>query len=145
MYSSDINIYNYTDDNCISFAGSAINEDTLNNGILSLIECGEKSLAANATKSQTILVKSNRIIDTELNVTADNVSASPWDTMEVLGIDIDIRLTFDDHVSNMCIKAGKQLNALQRLKGSLDQDNRMALYKSLIMFNFNYHPYLDVY
>ena len=53
-------------------------------------------------------------------------------------IDIDARLTFDGHVSNMCIKAGKQLNALQRLKGSLDQDSRMAIYKSFIMYNFNY-------
>ena len=55
--------------------------------------------------------------------------------MKVLDIDIDDRLTFDGHVSNMCIKAGRQLNALQRLKGSLDQDSRMAIYKSYIMSN----------
>ena len=89
------------------------------------------SLAANQTKFQTMLVKSNSIIDSELNVTADNVAVSPSDMMKVLGIDTDTRITFD--VSNMCIKARKQLNALQRLKGSLDQDNRMALYKSFIM------------
>ena len=40
----------------------------------------------------------------------------------------------------MCIKAGRQVNALQRLKGSLDQDSRMAIYKSFIMYNFNYCP-----
>ena len=62
------------------------------------------------------------------------------DTIKVLGIDIDDRVTFDGHISNMCIKAGRQLNALQRLKGSLDQDSRMAIYKSFIMFNFNYCP-----
>ena len=60
--------------------------------------------------------------------------------MKVLGIDIDAMLTFDGHDSNMCIKAGKQLNALQRLKGSLDQDSNMAIYKSFIMSNFNYCP-----
>ena len=60
--------------------------------------------------------------------------------MKVLGIDNDDRLTFGGHVSNMCIKAGRQLNALQRLKGSLDQDSRMAIYKSFIMSNFNYCP-----
>ena len=60
--------------------------------------------------------------------------------MKVLGIDIDDRLTFDGHISNMCIKAGRQLNVLQRLKGSLDQDSRMAIYKSFIMSNFNYCP-----
>ena len=70
--------------------------------------------------------------DTELNVTADNVSPPSSDTMKVLGIDIDAMLTFDGHVSNICIKAGKQLNALQRLKGSLDQDSRMTIYKSFL-------------
>ena len=37
-------------------------------------------------------------------------------------------------------KAGRQLNALQRLKGSLDKNSRMAIYKSFIMSNFNYCP-----
>ena len=60
--------------------------------------------------------------------------------MKVLGIDIDDRLTFDGHVSNMCIKAGRQLNALQRLKGSLDKNSRMVIYKSFIMSNFNDCP-----
>ena len=87
-----------------------------------------------------MLVKSNNIKDAELNVTVDNVSLPSSDAMKVLGIDIDDRLTFDGHVSNMCIKAGRQLNALQRLKGSLDRNSRMAIYKSFIMSTFNNCP-----
>ena len=108
LYSSDINIYNYADDNCISFAGNSIDiiEDTLNKEIISLMEWfRKKSLAARPAKFQTMLVKSNSIKDTEFNVTATNVSLPFSDTMKVLGIDIDARLTFDGHVSNMCIKA----------------------------------------
>ena len=100
----------------------------------------KNSLVANQAKFQTMLVKSNNIDDIELNVTAENVSLPSSETMKVLGIDIDNRLTFDGHVSSMCIKAGKQLNVLQRLKGSLDLDSRMAIYKSFIMSNFNYCP-----
>ena len=85
-------------------------------------------------------LKSNSIKDIQLNVTVENISLPSSDTMKVLGIDIDDRLTFDGHISNMCIKAGRQLNVLQRLKGSLDQDSRMAIYKSFIMSNFNYCP-----
>ena len=121
---SDINIYNYADDNCISFAGSSIDiiADTLNKEMVSLMEWFRKnSLAENPAKFQTMLVKSNNIKDAELNVTVDNVSLPSSDAMKVLGIDIDDRLTFDGHVSNMCNKAGRQLNALQRLKGSLDK------------------------
>ena len=100
--------WNYADDNCISFAGNSIDviEDTLNKEIISLMKWfRKKSLAAHPAKFQTMLVKSNSIKDTELNVTADNVSLPSSDTMKVLGIDIDARLTFDGHVSNMCIKA----------------------------------------
>ena len=40
LYSSDNNIYNFADDNCISFAGNSIYviEDTLNKEIISLME-----------------------------------------------------------------------------------------------------------
>ena len=68
-----------------------------------------------------------RVKDVELNVSVDNVSLPSSDAMKVLGIDIDDRLNFDGHVSNMCINAGRQLNALQRLKGSVDQDSRMVI------------------
>ena len=41
---SDINIYDYADDNCISFAGSSIDiiADTLNKEMVSLMECFRK-------------------------------------------------------------------------------------------------------
>ena len=136
MCSSDINIFNYADDNCISFAGSGC----FFNGMVQ-----KKSLVANPAKFQTMLVKSNNIDDIELNVIAENVSLPSSDKMKVLGIDIDNMLTFDGHVSNMCIKAGKQLNALQRLKGSLHQDSRMAIYKSFIMSNFNHCPVIWIF
>ena len=42
-------------------------------------------------------------------------------------------------ISNVCIKAGKQLKVLQRLKGSPDQDNLMVKYESFIMSNIHYY------
>ena len=46
LYSSDINIYNYADDHCISFAGNFIDviEDTLNEEIISLIKWFRKKI-----------------------------------------------------------------------------------------------------
>ena len=143
LFNSDINIYNYADDNGISFDGRSIDiiTDKLHKESVSLIEWFRKnSLAANPAKFQTMLLKSNSIKDIQLNITVENVSLPSSDTMKVLGIDIDDRLTFDGHISNICIKAGRQLNVIQRLKGSLDQDSRMAIYKSFIMSNFNYCP-----
>ena len=48
--------------------------------------------------------------------------------------------SFNVHVSNMCNKAGRQLNVLQRLKGSLDYSCRLSIYKRFIISNFNYCP-----
>ena len=131
LFNSDVNIYNYADDNCISFEGRSIDiiTDTLHKESVSLMELFSKNpLAANPAKFQTMLLKSNSIKDIQLNVTVENISLPSSDTMKVLGIDIDDRLTFDGHISNMCIKAGRELNVLQRLKGSLDQDSRMAIF-----------------
>ena len=97
-------------------------------------------MAANPAQFQTMLLKSNSIKDIQLNVTVENISLPSSDTMKVLGIDIDDRLTFNGHILNMCIKARRQLNILQRLKGSLDQDSRMVIYNSFIMSNFDCCP-----
>ena len=75
LFISDINIYNYADDNCISFEGHSIidiSTDTLNKESVSLMEWFKKnSLAANPAKFQTMLLKSNNIKDIQLNVTVE--------------------------------------------------------------------------
>ena len=35
--------------------------------------------------------------------------------IKLLGVDIDYQLNFDQHISNLCRKAGQQLNVLKRL------------------------------
>ena len=65
--------------------------------------------------------------------------------MIVLGVDIDDKFNFNSHVSNMCNKAGRQLNVLQRIKGSLDYASRVSISKSFIMSNFNYCPVVWIF
>ena len=132
LLNSDINIYNYAGDNCIIFAGHSIDSttDTLHKESVSLMEWFRKNSVA--AKFQTMLLKSNSIEYIQLNVTVENISLPSSDTMKVLGI--GDWLAFDYHISNMCIKAGRQRNARQRLKGSLRQDSRMAIYKSFIVY-----------
>ena len=60
--------------------------------------------------------------------------------MKVLGVKIDDKLNFTEHISDVSTRAGRQLNILQRLKKVLDYKSRMAIYKSFIMSNFNYYP-----
>ena len=49
-------------------------------------------------------------------------------------------MDFNSHVNNVWKKAGKQVNALQRLTGVLVHKSRMAIYESFVMANFDYCP-----
>ena len=40
-----------------------------------------------------------------------------------------------------CTKVGRQLNVLQRMRGSFDYVSRMAIYNSLIFFLLKFLPY----
>ena len=61
-------------------------------------------------------------------------------SITALGICIDENLTFDEHVNNICLKASRQISALQRLTGFIDMPGRKAIYNSFIVSNFNYCP-----
>ena len=53
---------------------------------------------------------------------------------------IDENLTFDIHIDSICLKASRQISALQRLTGLLDFPSRKAIYNSFISSHFNYCP-----
>ena len=63
-------------------------------------------------------------------------------SITTLGICIGENLTFDEHVNNICLKASRQISALQRLTGLLDMPSRKTIYYSFIVSNFNYCPHV---
>ena len=60
--------------------------------------------------------------------------------IDVLGVCIDGKLNFNEHVHRICSKASAQISALQRLTGLVDYQSRKAIYTSFIASNFNYCP-----
>ena len=53
---------------------------------------------------------------------------------------LDSKLNFNHHVSALCTKAARQLNALARISRFLSTSSRMIIYNSFINSNFNYCP-----
>ena len=98
------------------------------------------SLEANSSKFQSMLMKNKNVNAEDFNIIVDNDTIDLTASMNVLGINMAEKLNLNSHISNMCNKAGRQLNVLQRLKGSLDYASRLSIYKSFIMSNFNYCP-----
>ena len=140
---NDINIYNYADDNCISYAENNVMQIKIilekeTNKMMDWF--AKNSLAANSTKFQTMLMCGNNKKVDDLNIIVENTKLESTSSIKVLGVNIDSKLNFNDHVCDMCTKAGRQLNVLQRLKGSLDFDSLMVIYKSFIISNLNNCP-----
>jgi hypothetical protein len=60
--------------------------------------------------------------------------------VKLLGIDIDYQLNFDDHISTICRKASQQLNILKRLGSYLNRLNKLTIFHTFILNNFNFCP-----
>ena len=62
--------------------------------------------------------------------------------VEVLGVMIDEKLNFSEHVSSLCNKVAGQLNALSRISKYIGESSRKITYDSFIVSNFTYCAYV---
>ena len=58
----------------------------------------------------------------------------------LLGATIDFELTFNEHISNICKMASRQLNVLKRISKNLTKLGKVTIYYSFIMSYFNLCP-----
>ena len=59
-------------------------------------------------------------------------------TVTLLGITLDNKLNFEEHISELRKKASMQLNAISRLQGFMGKEQNEALINSFIFSNFNF-------
>ena len=59
---------------------------------------------------------------------------------KLLGVTIDNKLSFDEHINNICKTANKELNALSRINHYMKQNQTEILLSSLIISRFSYCP-----
>ena len=62
------------------------------------------------------------------------------DNVKLLRVTIDSDLNFDNHISEMCKKASRQLNILKRIGKYMNRLGRLTSYYSFILSNLNYCP-----
>ena len=58
----------------------------------------------------------------------------------ILGVTIDNKLSFDEHIINICKTANKKLNALSRINHYMKQNQKEILLSSFIISHFSYCP-----
>ena len=133
-------LYNYADDNTLGFWHNELDDLKLNFEYGSKIAIEwfqENHMKVNVSKFQSIILKPKGVIsDVEFHVSGH--SLKPVSSVKLLGVKIDERLSFDDHISALCAKASYQINALRRIVKYLTPENRMSIYNAFIASNFNY-------
>ena len=138
LINDDVQIYNYADDNTLVCSGYNYDDvkDKLLHNVINVISWFEDNhMKINPDKFQYIVFGKYENVD---NFVIGNNIITPQNCVKVLGLQLDNKLRFDDHVSQLCNKAGKQVQVLSRLCKVLTQANKMLLYSSFVECYFNY-------
>jgi len=133
-------VYNYADDNTLSYISSDINEvkEKLEKDCIKASEWFHANyMKANSDKFQ-IMFLSKQDITKDETLLLQNELIKASSSINVLGVEIDNQLNFNNHINNLCSQTSKQINALKRIKQHLDKSCKNTLYNSYISCNFNY-------
>ena len=72
-----------------------------------------------------------------MNLKIDNQEIKTASSVELIGIKLDNKLSFKEHISDLCKAAGAKLNAIKRLGNKLDQKERKLLIDAHVISYFN--------
>ena len=139
----DPDLHNFADDNTLSAVGETIQGlvDIMQHKAESAISWMEENdMIANPDKFKAIIITKDRqqTENYELNFKGKSISSSA--KVDLLGMTIDNKLSFEFHISEICRKAGGQLNALKRLGSYLPLHVCKVVANSFILSHFNYCP-----
>ena len=95
-------------------------------------------MIVNADKFQAMNLNEKES-EAKYKLTIDNNDIESTKSVKPLGVTIDDRLRFDQHISNLCSKAAMQLNALGRLQKYMGKPEKFAIVNSFKFANFNYY------
>ena len=96
-------------------------------------------MQANPDKFQ-FMIFSRTPLDEQTIVLYGNTVIKSEPFVKILGVYVDEKLNFSKHVSEICKKSAKQLNALARISRYLDASSLSIIYKCFILSNFSYCP-----
>ena len=131
-------LFNYADDNSILVTGQ--NREQVISKLTSATEsitkwCLDNQMEANPSKFQALIADESEPVLLQIDENTE-ITSEPY--VKLLGVLIDNKLSFNQHVSEVIKKSSRQLNCLKRVAYSLDTKTRLLLYKTFVSSNFNY-------
>ena len=140
--SNDCTVYNYADDNTLSFSHEdpQVVKLTLEHAAMKAISWFEiNGLKANPSKFQAIVLKGKRYGQTidEFRV-SDEIVITPVDNVKLLGLWLDKDLNYSTHIKELTTKCAKITNAVGRISKFLTMETKMKIYKAFVQSNLDY-------
>ena len=93
-------------------------------------------LVMNADKCHLLVTKH----DGNVFVNVDNEIIESSKNVKLLGITIDNKLDFTEHVSKICSKASKKIHAIARISNLMNSNKLRTLVKAFFESQFSYCP-----
>ena len=141
LFMTDSDLCNFADDTSFSIYDNNISNvvDRLENELKIAINWFEyNSLVPNADKFQIMFLGTRHKVKLCLEINGIRILTKR--TVILLGIKIDWKLNFNDHVKELCKIANSKTMALIRLRNYLSIDQKLLLFNSFVVSCFGYCP-----
>jgi hypothetical protein len=130
---------NYADDNTLCASGKTLANaiENVKQDTESAIDWfDENQMQANPVKFQFMYTSDEKNVVFECR----DMTIEAEESVKLLGINIDYKLKFTQHVSDVIRKCGFQLNTLRRHSKLLNTNTKLKIFYSFIQANLNYCP-----
>ena len=134
----DTSIANYADDSILYTVSQTITQllHILENETLLILDWfRENEMKPKYDKCHLIVYN-----EEHLSVTLGNENISTTESVELLGVTIDNKLKFTEHVTDLYKKGNQKLHALARISKYMDKKKIKIIMKTFIISQFNYCP-----
>ncbi len=82
-----------------------------------------------------VFSKTSHLLKTNETVTLESVKCA-----NILGVEVDSRLSFSEHVDGLCKKAGRHINALSRMSKTFHVPTWLITMPTFSLSQFNFCP-----
>jgi len=129
----------YADDKQLYFsnANARILQKTLNSELAVVLSwITNNGLLLNSEKCKSLIFrrtnsKHNQTQEEKINFSVDGTLIEPYTTCKLLGVHVDERLNFNNHVASICKKISKQVAVISRFRKLISIQTKLKLYKAL--------------
>ena len=135
LYADDTEIYTSSNDSVDLI--NKLNQDL--NNISNWMD--ENKLRIHPKKSKHMFVGSNYNIKNKvcnLPISINNVSVPRISNQKCLGVILDEKLSWENHIDMICKKVGAGIAVIKRVKPFIPKENLQALYNAIVQPSFDY-------